>query len=130
MLKKIEKGVAQSRPCATPLFFCFFNDFIGFVEYNIGCGKKSTLRHTLSLAIIRGARVFRVCKRYFTKYEKNTLFPYVGYWGGRDGKIEKKKRAEWRYGREKERGDEYFELEGYGIHDFMIERFEERKKRR
>ena len=37
-----------------PYFCCFFNAFIGFIEYNTGCGKKSTLRHTLKLVFIRG----------------------------------------------------------------------------
>jgi len=41
------KGVAQSRLCATPCFLRFLNAFIGFVEYSMGCGKMSTLRHTL-----------------------------------------------------------------------------------
>ena len=31
-----------------PYFLVFCNEFIGFVEYNIGCGKMSTLRHTLN----------------------------------------------------------------------------------
>ena len=36
-----------------PYFLVFCNEFIGFVEYNIGCGKMSTLRHTLSLVNTR-----------------------------------------------------------------------------
>ena len=30
-----------------PCFLSFFNVFIGFVECSMGCGKMSTLRHTL-----------------------------------------------------------------------------------
>ena len=50
--------MAQSRLCATPLFLYFFNGFIGFVEYSMECGKKSTLCHTLKPVNIRGIGEF------------------------------------------------------------------------
>jgi hypothetical protein len=36
-----------------PYFRDFFNVFTGFIECSIGCGKMSTLRHTLKAVNIR-----------------------------------------------------------------------------
>jgi len=49
-----------------PIFFRFSNAFISFIEYIIGCGKMSTLRHTLQPCKYKGLK--RISSMYETKY--------------------------------------------------------------
>ena len=54
-----------------PCFHVFFNVFIGFIEYSIGCGTMSTLCHTCKASNHKGYMGIRKGEKHHARRNAN-----------------------------------------------------------